>query len=111
MVVALTGAPRIEQSWTRDPAQVRETLRRMEHDITLWNGNFAHMNEAGFVKGLESLIETLGEVSGSKALVLFSEMSDVPLDLEFRRLAAAAATGRCAIYPVDARGLTTLQPG
>lgn len=109
MVVALTGAPRIEQSWTRDRTRVRAALQRMEHDITLWNGNFSHLNETGFVAGLEVLLETLGEVPGSKALVLFSAMQDVPLDGEFRRLAAAAATGRCAIFPVDTRGL--IPPG
>jgi VWFA-related protein len=105
MVVALTGGLRLEQSWTRDPAQVRATLQRMDKDITLWNGNFAHLTADGFVGTLEALLETLGELPGAKALVLFSAMPEAPAESDFRRLAAAAATGRCTIFPVDARGL------
>ncbi len=106
MIAALTGGLRIEQGWTRDAAQARDVLRRMKNDITLWNGNFNHLTETGFVVSLEVLLDAVAELPGSKALVIFSEMQDVPLDLEFKRLASTAATSRCAIYPVDVRGLT-----
>ena len=107
MVAALTGGLRIEQPFTRDRETVRATLERMEYDITLWNGNFHHLSEAGFTGGMQSLLEVLGEYPGSKAVVLFSAMKDVPLDSQFRALAAAAAVSRCSLYPIDAEGLTT----
>lgn len=105
LVVALTGSLRVEQHWTRDPQEVQKTLRRMTYDVTLWNGNFAHLNEDGFVEGLEALLTGLGELPGSKALVLFSGMLDVPVDSAFQRIAASAASARVGIYPVDAFGL------
>jgi hypothetical protein len=45
MVVALTGGLRVEQPFTKDRGVVVDTLRRMEHDISLWNGNFGHLTE------------------------------------------------------------------
>ena len=39
--------------------------------------------------------------------VLYSTMRDVPLELEFDRIAAIAAGSRCSIFPVDAAGLRT----
>ncbi len=106
MVVALTGGLRIEQSFTSDPGTVLASLRRMQKDISLWNGNFTHLNEFGFVRGVTSLFDVLATAStGPKAVVLYSAMLDVPLDAQFERLAAVAATSRCAVYTVDPYGL------
>jgi hypothetical protein len=54
---------------------------------------------------LTALLDVLGTISAPKAVVLFSGMEDVPLDLEFEQLAALAATARTAIYPVDVLGM------
>jgi hypothetical protein len=42
--------------------------------------------------------------------VLFSAMQDVPLDLQFREIAAVASSSRCLLYPVDAVGLRPYTP-
>ena len=85
--------------------------RRMQHDITLWQPWFEHLNEIGWVAGMTTLFDVLGTVPGHKKVVLFSAMGDVPLDLQFQEIAAQAAVSRCSIYPVDARGLTTAAGG
>jgi len=105
MIVAMTGGPRIEQQFTADREQVVHSLHRMEYDISLWNGNFAHLNETGFVRGMTTMFDVLGTVPGTKAVVLFSTMQDVPLDLEFEKIAAVASASRCRVYPVDCQGL------
>jgi VWFA-related protein len=105
MVVALTGGLRVEQPFDADRKRTLNTLHRMEYDITLWNGNFYHLTESGFMDGMNAMFDVLGEIPGPKAAVLFSAMGDVPLDSQFRQIAALAAGSRCAIYPVDARGL------
>lgn len=107
LVAALTGGLRVEQPFTTDLERTRRTLQRMEYDITLWNGNFYHQSEEGFVRGLGALFDVLGTVAGPKAVVLYSGMQDVPLDGQFRQIAALAAGARCSIYPVDARGLAS----
>jgi len=105
MVVALNGGLRIEQPFTSDPDEVVKSLRRMEYDVTLWQPDYFHTHEAVFVDPMVALLDLLGRWHGNKAVVLFSEMEDVPLDLEFARIAAIAATSRCSIYPVDSKGL------
>ncbi len=108
MVAALTGGLRIEQPFTTDARKVLASLKRMQKDISLWNGNFSHANEFGFVRGVESLFDVLATVSvGPKAVVLYSAMQDVPLDNQFERIAAIAAASRCALYTVDPYGLVT----
>ena len=114
MVVALTGGLRIEQPFTSDRKQVQRSLKRMEYDVSLWMPDFFHITETGFVQGMTALFDVLGTVPGPKAVVMFSAMKDVPLDLEFREIAAVAAGSRCMLYPVDAVGLRpppTLGPG
>ena len=105
MLAALNGGLRIEQTFNSDREQVRGSLKRMQHDITLWQPAFFHLNETGWVGGITALLDVLGTVPGPKKVVFFSSMGDVPLDIEFRRIAALAATTRCAFYPVDVRGL------
>ncbi len=108
MVAALTGGLRIEQPFTTDARKVLASLKRMQKDISLWNGNFSHTNEFGFVRGVESLFDVLATaVVGPKAVVLYSAMQDVPLDNQFERIAAIAAASRCALYTVDPYGLVT----
>jgi VWFA-related protein len=105
MIAALTGGLRLEQGFTRDHERVQATLHRMQNDATLFAGNFSHLNESGFVDGLASLFDVAGTFPGPKAVVLYSAMKDVPLEEQFRQLAAQAAASRCAVYPVDVRGL------
>jgi len=106
MIVALTGGLRIEQTFTADPDVVLASLRRMQKDISLWNGNFTHATEFGFVRSMTALFDVLGAASvGPKAVVMYSGMQDVPLDLEFERIAAIAAASRSAVYTADPYGL------
>lgn len=109
MVVALNGGLRVEQQFSADREQVRRALHRMEYDISLWQPSFQHLDESGFVDGLTTLFDVLGQVPGSKAVVLYSAMLDLPLDRQFLEIAATAAGARCTIYPVDAFGLRTLE--
>ena len=111
MVVALTGGLRVEQPFSSDRKRTLATLHRMKYDITLWNGNFSHIDERGFVDGMTSTFDVLGEVPGAKAAVLFSAMRDTPLDLQVRKISALAAGSRCSIYPVDVRGLMPADVG
>jgi hypothetical protein len=107
MVVALNGGLRVEQHFTDDLDTVVGTLDRMEFDITLWQPDYFHLHENLFVDPLVALLDILGQYPENKAIVLYSTMRDVPLDLQFSEIAAIAATSRCAIYPVDAAGLRT----
>jgi VWFA-related protein len=111
MLAVLTGGLRIEQTFTDDSDEILRSIRRMRHDITLWNGNYSHLDEIGFVGGLTSLLDVLGTVPGRKSVVMYSGMQDVPLLLQFEDIAAVAAASRCSIYPVDARGLVAPNVG
>ncbi len=110
LVAALTGGLRVEQPFTRDLSQVTRTLERMERDITLWNGNFAHTTEEGFFAGLEALCDVLAAVPGPKAAVVYSQWQGAGdlyfYESDFRRLAALAGDARVSFYPVEAQGLT-----
>ena len=110
MLVALTGAVRVEQSLTDDSEAVLASLDRMQNDPTLAVPDFYHQNSFVFLRGLTALFDLLGSKPGNKAVVLFSAMKDVPLDAQFERIAATAAASRCSIYPVDVRGLMTVEP-
>jgi VWFA-related protein len=110
LVAALTGGLRVEQPFTRDLNQVVRTLERMERDITLWNGNFAHTTEEGLFAGLESLCDVLAAVQGPKAVVLYSQWQGAGdlhfYESNFRDLAALAADAWVTFYPVEAQGIT-----
>jgi VWFA-related protein len=105
MAAALTGGLRVEQSFTSDHAQIPAALRRMQYDPTLFAGNFSHMSEDGFVRGMTSLFDVAATIPRPKAILLYSSMRDVPLDEQYRKLAATAAASRSVIYPIDVRGL------
>ena len=107
MVVALTGGLRIEQAFTRDRAAVVATLRRMEHDITLWNGNFRHLTERPVFVALDALTTVLRSVPGAKAVVYVSADFGpaASYENEFRRLAAQANDAQVVLYPVDMSGI------
>jgi len=109
MLAALNGGLRIEQTFSSDKDRVHESLHRMQHDITLWEPDFFHLSETGWMAGMTALFDVLGTVPGPKKVVFYSAMTDTPLDLEFRQIAAQAAVSRCSVYPVDAAGLTTLE--
>lgn len=107
MVVAVTNGLRIEQPFTRDRAAVIQALRRMEHDVTLWNGNFAHLTEYPLFTGLDALVTVLRAVPGPKAVV-FASAGNGPgraYEPNFRQLAARASDAQVSIYSVDCRGL------
>ena len=87
-----------ESQITGDHEEVHDSLRRMQHDITLWQPQFFHLNEMGWVSGMTALFDVLGTVPGPKKVVFFSAMADTPLHLEFRELAAQAAVSRCSVY-------------
>jgi VWFA-related protein len=107
MVVALTGGLRVEQPFTRDRAAVVAALRRMEYDVTLWNGQFEHGTELGFFRGLEALATVLRATPGPKSIVLLTAGGGPgsDYDLEFARLATVTGDAQARIYPVDCRGL------
>ena len=107
MVVAMTNGVRVEQPFTRDRRQVIETLRRMEHDITLWNGNFSRLTEYPWFSGLNALVTVLTGVSGSKAVVFVSAGPGPgnTYETEFRQLAARAGNAQVSFYTVDSRSL------
>jgi VWFA-related protein len=113
MVVALTGGLRVEQPFTRDRAAVVATLYRMEHDITLWNGTFDHLNEISLFTGLDALVTVLRAVPGPKAIVLITAGGGPSefYQLYFERLAAVASDARVTIYPVDCRGVFSTRVG
>lgn len=107
MVVALTGGLRVEQPFTTDRGAVLASLRRMEHDITLWNGNFGHLTEQPLFAGLSALVNVLRMTPGPKAVVFFSA-GDEPgqfYDPDFDRLTSTASEARVSIYTVDCMGL------
>lgn len=108
MLAALTGGLRVEQEMTADRDEVLASLHRMQYDISLWQPDFHHLNEFGFLDGLELLFDVLGTIEGTKAVVFFSAIQDVPLDTQFERIAASAAASRSAIYGVDVRGLLAI---
>jgi VWFA-related protein len=113
MVSALTGGLRVEQPFTRDRAAVVATLRRMENDITLWNGNFDHLSELSFFAGLNALVTVLRAVPGPKSIVLLTAGNGPSefYQLYFERLAAIASDARVTIYPVDCRGMFGVRAG
>jgi VWFA-related protein len=112
MVVALTGGLRVEQPFTKDREAVVNTLRRMEHDISLWNGNFAHLTETPLFRSLAALVTVLRASPGPKSVVFVSGMSgpDDFYDLDFDLLAAAASDAQVSFYTVDAKGLLATAP-
>ena len=105
MVAAMTGGLRIEQPFTSERALIPAALEKMEYDVSLFAGNFSHMSENGFVRGMTSLFDVAGTLPQPKAVLFYSAMRDVPLDGQFQELAAMASASRCVIYPVDVRGL------
>jgi VWFA-related protein len=109
MVVALTGGLRVEQPLTRDHAAVVATLHRMEHDVTLWNGNFTHLTEEPLFDSLRALVNVLGAIPGPKAVVFISA-GPGPGDrfqLFYENLAADASVAQVSFFTVDCRGLDT----
>jgi len=107
MVVALTGGLRVEQPFTRDRKAVVEALRRMEYDVTLWNGSFQQTTELGFFRGLEALTTLLRATPGPKSVVLLTAGAGPSngYDVEFARLATTAGDAQVRFYPVDCRGV------
>jgi hypothetical protein len=108
MVVALTGGIRVEQPFTRDRAEIVKTLHRMEHDITLWNGNFSHLTAFPLWASLRALVSVLRTTPGPKAVVYITAgwgPSSNRYDNEYEQLSAYASDARVAFYPVDLRGM------
>jgi VWFA-related protein len=108
MLVAMGNGVRVEQPFTKDRQQIMSALLRMQHDITLWAGDFSHINEHPLFSSLESLLDLLSTQPGSKALVLFSDGPGPGnyYDLQFKSIAGLATSAGTAIYPVASAGLT-----
>jgi len=108
MVVALDGALRVEQAFTRDRAVVLEALNRMERDVSLYAGHFDHVNEKPLFNGLEVLVDVLDQVPGSKAVVMYTGGPGPGdhYDPDFRHLTDKAALARVSFYPIDCQGLS-----
>ena len=113
LIAALTGGMRIEQNFTSDTDTLTRTLERMQYDISLWEPSFAHLTDGSFFGGMQALLDVLGTIPGSKAMVLFSNNPGTTdtYDQEFAQLAASSSIARCSIYPVHTMGLVTLRPG
>ncbi len=108
MVVALADGLRIEQRFTNQLEQVADTLRRMEHDVTLYARDFATtVTDRAFFDDLARLSDVLENYDGAKAMVLFSQLVSRAddWDLWFENVAKRAAAARTVIYPIDSRGL------
>jgi len=107
MVVALTGGLRVEQPFTKDRGVVVDTLRRMEHDISLWNGNFGHLTEEPLFRSLRALVTVLRTSPGPKAVVFVSAGPGPgnTYDLDYETLAAAASDAQVSFYAVDCMGV------
>jgi VWFA-related protein len=105
MVAALTGGLRVEHRFTTEGDRVVDALRKMRSDPTLYAGNFGHISEKGFVRGLTALFDVAATVPRPKAILLYSAMQDVPLEEQFQQLSALASASRSVVYPVDMRGL------
>jgi VWFA-related protein len=107
MVVALTGGIRVEQPFTTDRRVVVDTLKRMEHDISLWNGNFAHLTEEPLFTSLRALVTVLRASPGPKAVVFVSAGPGPgnTYDSDYERLSAAASDAQVSFYPVDCMGM------
>ena len=108
MVAVLDGALRIEQTFTRDRTEVLDALSRMDKDVTLYAGHFAHSTEKPLFNGLQVLVNLLDVVPGSKAVVLFTGGSGPGdfYDPQFRTLTDQASLARVVFYPIDCQGLT-----
>lgn len=106
MVVALTGGLRVVQPFTGDRDQIPSVLRAMRNDSSLFAGTFSHTGETGFVQSMSSLFDVVATVHRPKAILLYSAMTDLPFEAQFRDLAAMAATSRSVVYPIDVRGVT-----
>jgi hypothetical protein len=113
MVAALTGSLRVEQPFTRDRGEVVDALRRMEYDVSLYAGHFAHVNERPLFEGLEALFTVLRDVPGPKAVVLVTAGAGpqvLPENANFDRAAALASDARVSFYPVDVLGMYARAP-
>jgi VWFA-related protein len=125
MVVAITRRLRVEQPFTGDRDEILRTLDRMRQDPSLWQEHvIPHYDEFDLFDALTSLIRMLADHEGSKAIVLFSDLSTkiedrafswrpliatplaIDYDRQFEALATSATDARVAIYPVHSRGLT-----
>lgn len=105
MVAALTGGLRVEHRFTTERDRVVDALRKMRSDPTLYAGNFGHISEKGFVRGLTALFDVAATAPRPKAILLYSAMQDVPLEEQFQQLSALASASRSVVYPIDMRGL------
>ena len=110
MLVAIGPGLRIEQGFTSDLAVLDRGLERMHGDLGLYGANLGRLTERRFYQRVESLMDFLERVDGSKVVVLYSGpfLDDgFDYDPEFRRIAALSARARVALYPVDSGGLRT----
>jgi len=115
MIVALTSQVRIEQKFTKRLVSLIATLSRMKHDVTLWAQDFPVGTRArGYFGNISTMMDVLGSYDGPKAVILFSQASDVGAskrDLYYDDVAAHAVAGRASIYPAKPDRLNAVGPG
>lgn len=113
MIVAMANGLRIEQRFTAEVETLVETLRRMEHDTTLYAMDFGSLvTDRSFFENLATLADVLANYEGTKAVILFSQLVSRAddWDLWFESVAARAAAARTVIYPVYTGGLAAGGP-
>ena len=106
LVASIGRTVRVEQPFTRDPADVVRAIDRMEDDLTLWDGS-AGFGDGPLFDGLEVLLDGLGRVPGSKALVLYANgpgPCPATRGAKYEAIAARAAASRTTVYPMDVSG-------
>jgi hypothetical protein len=111
MIVALTSEVRVEQRFTKDVRRASQALERMKHDVTLWAREYrSGTTGQGYFERIATLMDVLGSYDGAKAVVLFSQASDVGSEYRmtyFDNVAAHAAATRSVIYPAKPNLLTS----
>ena len=107
MIVALVGRVRLEQRFSADGEEVLSSLRRMDHDVSLWLPDYAWTTQSDFFRSLVAVLDSLSFEPGPKAVVLYSKIEGSPESSQdrLREVAASAQDAHATIYPVYVPGI------
>ena len=122
MIAAIADGLRIEQRFTTDRQALLRTLRRMEHDITLWAREFTTTSGRLWFDDLVTLNDVLAAYDGSKGVVFFSDVVNrgsttagtapsKSQDLWYQDVTQRATIARAAFYPTFSTGLSRNRGG
>ena len=111
MIAAIADGLRIEQRFTTDRQALLRTLRRMEHDLTLWARDFTTTSGRLWFDDLATLNDVLAAYDGSKGVVFFSDVVNrgTTQDLWYEDVTQRATIARAAFYPTFSAGMSTYQ--